>query len=156
MWVKFPDNKPKVSGWYEVTYESTFPASPWIKGTELDLSGKLLKCVKYYDREKSEWRSSINENLGLISFSNVYDPVVAYNPDKLPMNDEPWSPGSEEVFKDIPGWKGLYQISNYGRVKSLPRTVNRVPTVDERGYIKRGPSTMKFEERILKHINTHS
>lgn len=27
----------------------------------------------------------------------------------------------EEVWKDIPGYKGLYQISNLGRVKSLPR-----------------------------------
>ena len=27
----------------------------------------------------------------------------------------------EEIFKDIPGYKGLYQISNLGRVKSLKR-----------------------------------
>lgn len=28
----------------------------------------------------------------------------------------------EEVWKDIPGYEGLYQVSNMGRVKSLPRT----------------------------------
>lgn len=28
----------------------------------------------------------------------------------------------EEVWKDIPGYEGLYQVSNLGRVKSLPRT----------------------------------
>lgn len=25
----------------------------------------------------------------------------------------------EEIWKDIPGYDGIYQISNYGRVKSL-------------------------------------
>jgi hypothetical protein len=29
-----------------------------------------------------------------------------------------------EVWKDIKGYEGLYQISNFGRVKSLPREVN--------------------------------
>lgn len=27
----------------------------------------------------------------------------------------------DEVWKDIEGWEGFYQISNHGRVKSLPR-----------------------------------
>ena len=30
----------------------------------------------------------------------------------------------EEIWKDIPEYKGLYQVSNLGRVKSLPRIVN--------------------------------
>ena len=29
----------------------------------------------------------------------------------------------EEIWKDIPGYEGYYQVSNTGRVKSLPRTV---------------------------------
>lgn len=29
----------------------------------------------------------------------------------------------EEIWKDIHGYEGLYQVSNLGRVKSLPRTV---------------------------------
>lgn len=29
----------------------------------------------------------------------------------------------EEVWKDVAGWEGLYQVSNLGRVKSLPRKV---------------------------------
>ena len=28
-----------------------------------------------------------------------------------------------EVWKDIPGWEGIYQISNFGRVKAIARTV---------------------------------
>lgn len=29
----------------------------------------------------------------------------------------------EEIWKDIEGYEGLYQVSNFGRVKSLPRSV---------------------------------
>lgn len=25
-----------------------------------------------------------------------------------------------KIWKDIPGYAGIYQVSNYGRVKSLP------------------------------------
>ena len=28
-----------------------------------------------------------------------------------------------EIWKDIKGYEGLYQVSNFGRVKSLPRTI---------------------------------
>jgi hypothetical protein len=31
----------------------------------------------------------------------------------------------EEIWKPIDGWEGLYEISNYGRVKSLARVVYR-------------------------------
>jgi hypothetical protein len=31
----------------------------------------------------------------------------------------------KEIWKDIKGYEGYYQISNFGRVKSLPRIVNR-------------------------------
>ena len=30
----------------------------------------------------------------------------------------------EEIWKDIPGYEGLYQVSNFGRVKSLDKWVN--------------------------------
>lgn len=29
----------------------------------------------------------------------------------------------EEIWKDIPEYEGMYQVSNLGRVKSLPRTI---------------------------------
>jgi hypothetical protein len=29
----------------------------------------------------------------------------------------------EEIFKDVPGYEGVYQASNLGRIKSLPRKV---------------------------------
>lgn len=29
-----------------------------------------------------------------------------------------------EIWKDIPGWEGFYQVSNYGRIKSSKRTIS--------------------------------
>jgi len=37
-----------------------------------------------------------------------------------------------EVWKDIKGYEGLYQVSNLGRVKSLERTITRK---DGKGYL---------------------
>lgn len=31
----------------------------------------------------------------------------------------------EEIWRDIAGYEGLYQVSNMGRVKSLERTLTR-------------------------------
>lgn len=45
----------------------------------------------------------------------------------------------KEIWKDIEGWGGMYQVSNMGRVKSLERTV-----WNGRGYYK------TVHERILK------
>lgn len=45
----------------------------------------------------------------------------------------------QEVWKDVPGYEGLYQVSNLGRVKSLPRYVNG-----------RKPLVKPLSERILK------
>lgn len=44
----------------------------------------------------------------------------------------------EEVWKDIPGYEGMYQVSNMGRVKSLPRVVPH------------GSSKTTIRERILR------
>lgn len=43
-----------------------------------------------------------------------------------------------EVWKDIPGYEGYYQVSNFGRVKSLDRTV-----IDKNGRV------MKYKGVIL-------
>lgn len=47
----------------------------------------------------------------------------------------------EEVFKDIKGFEGLYQVSNMGRVKSLRRT-----------FIDKSGRKQGAKERILKPI----
>lgn len=53
----------------------------------------------------------------------------------------------EEIWKDIPNYEGMYQISNFGRVKSLTRKykkrniskdIIKVPTKLPKGYLKVG------------------
>lgn len=45
---------------------------------------------------------------------------------------------TEEFWKDIKGYEGLYQVSNLGRVKSLKRGSERIlkPRVKSSGYIE--------------------
>lgn len=50
----------------------------------------------------------------------------------------------KEIWKDIPGYEGLYQVSNLGKVKSLTRTVGKrkcfekimSPSITNKGYYK--------------------
>lgn len=46
----------------------------------------------------------------------------------------------EEIWKDIKGYEGLYQVSNLGRVKSLPK-------------IKKTPTTTYYTEEMIKKSN---
>ena len=51
----------------------------------------------------------------------------------------------KEIWKDIEGYEGLYQVSNLGRVKSLYKFINNNPKSKSIGYYS--------EERILKCFN---
>ena len=51
----------------------------------------------------------------------------------------------EEVWKDIPGYEGLYQASNLGRIKSLEHK-----TLQTNIYGKGGIGYSKHKEKILK------
>jgi len=42
---------------------------------------------------------------------------------------------SEEIWKDIPGYAGLYKVSSYGNVLSLRSGELRKPVVHGRGYL---------------------
>lgn len=50
----------------------------------------------------------------------------------------------EEIWKDIKGYEGLYQVSSFGRIKSLERYIT---------FINRwgGTNKVKLQEKILKH-----
>lgn len=50
----------------------------------------------------------------------------------------------EEVWKDVVGYEGLYQVSNLGRVKSLERLIE-----DKKGRLKR---KRVYKEKLL-HLN---
>jgi hypothetical protein len=58
----------------------------------------------------------------------------------------------EEQWRDIPGFEGLYQVSDHGRVKSLDRTIHRrSSTACPEGY------TMVRRGKIMSpHMGTHS
>lgn len=47
-----------------------------------------------------------------------------------------------EVWKDIEGWEGKYQVSNYGNVKSVHRKINY--------KFKGTPKTRIMHEKIIK------
>ena len=42
----------------------------------------------------------------------------------------------EEIYKDIPGYKGMYQVSNLGNVKSFRKSKERIlkPSIGDKGY----------------------
>lgn len=44
-----------------------------------------------------------------------------------------------EIWKDIPGYAGIYQVSNYGRIKSLSRLI----------YRKKMGKYLKHKKKIL-------
>lgn len=41
----------------------------------------------------------------------------------------------QEIWKDVVGYEGLYQISNLGRVKSLARKIDHVKYIEDRGDV---------------------
>lgn len=42
----------------------------------------------------------------------------------------------KEIWKDIPEWEGLYQISNLGRIKSVKRDKVKVLDINNAGYAR--------------------
>lgn len=68
--------------------------------------------------------------------------------EKVEVNSDKWLDLkllSNEEFRDIIGYENLYQISNYGRIKSLKRTVN--------AGIKNS-DTRVLKERIIRNCRT--
>lgn len=47
---------------------------------------------------------------------------------------------TNEIYRDVKGYEGLYQVSNFGNVKSLERTVSR-----------RGIGSLPLKEKLLKY-----
>ena len=58
-----------------------------------------------------------------------------------------------EIWRDIEGYKGLYQISNKGRVKSLYKGSERIlrPCIDGSGYMFVG----LYHDNIRKYFKLH-
>lgn len=54
----------------------------------------------------------------------------------------------EEIWKDIKGFEGAYQISNFGNVKSLPRVVNKIYVGKVRQYQQK---ELIRKQRLIGH-----
>ena len=83
----------------------------------------------------------------ILLFRSKIMPRLVYEPH--PANASILIPMGCEVFRDVAGWEPLYKVSNWGRIRSLPRTViNRLggsqhfpgkilkPTPDGDGYFQ--------------------
>ena len=59
----------------------------------------------------------------------------------------------EEIFKDIPGYEGLYQVSNLGNVKSFNLNKETImnPGVNSTGYYQ----VILYKYRKIKGFNVH-
>jgi len=55
---------------------------------------------------------------------------------------------TEEVWKDIAGWEGLYQVSSEGRVRSLDREIT------QQGYEGQGVFTRIYKGKVLVGSST--
>ena len=67
---------------------------------------------------------------------------------------------SIEIWKDIPGYEGLYQISNFGQVKSLKRLVsngNGIRSIEEKKLKQRKWEGHYFQVKLSKNgkVKTH-
>ena len=68
----------------------------------------------------------------------------------------------EEEWKDVIGFEGLYQVSNLGRVKSMPKRghgeIILSPSKDKDGYLlvylysNRGKFACKVHRLVAKHF----
>ncbi len=58
-----------------------------------------------------------------------------------------------EIGRDVVGYEGLYQVSNFGRVKNFQRKTTRIikPSLDSGGYIK---ATLSKDGKARNH-NVH-
>lgn len=57
----------------------------------------------------------------------------------------------DEIWKDVPGWEGMYQVSSLGRARSVDRFVNCRP--GRSMYIKRG-KILKLFKTMNRNSNT--
>ena len=61
----------------------------------------------------------------------------------------------EEIWKDVVGWEGLYKVSNFGRVKSLPRMHNAIHPYITKEIILRPRVCGKDREYLSVSLNNN-
>lgn len=82
---------------------------------------------------------------------NYHVPIILNSERYLALNDL-----FNEIWKDITEFEGLYQISNYGRVKSLKRTTTK-EHIMKISYTKRGYCRINlYKNKRKKNFFVHS
>lgn len=57
----------------------------------------------------------------------------------------------KEVWKDIPNYEGLYEISDFGRVRSLYTNKILKPSIDRYGYARFSATKNKTQKTLRVH-----
>lgn len=60
--------------------------------------------------------------------------------------------GQNEIWKDITGYEGLYQVSNFGNVKSIRNNIILKPNIKQNGYYR---VSLSINSKI-KEANIHA
>ena len=58
----------------------------------------------------------------------------------------------EEIWKDIPKYEGVYQVSNFGNVKTLTRKIIDDNRIHKRVYIRQGKTLNKYFDKYENYI----
>ena len=71
--------------------------------------------------------------------------------------DSSVTPASVEVWRDIPGYAGAYQVSSHGRVRSLPRMIPVYDSVRQISYARPCPGRILRQSVCDKagHVSVH-
>jgi hypothetical protein len=78
---------------------------------------KLLEC--YFTPSTNTSSSTICQNCGKEKMLHTIGESIKVSKSVIITKEEP----KQEIWKDIPNYEGLYQVSNFGNVKSLERYV---------------------------------
>lgn len=57
----------------------------------------------------------------------------------------------KEIWKDIPNYENLYQVSNLGNIKSLYNNIILKPSVDRYGYVRFSATKNKKQKTLRIH-----
>lgn len=57
----------------------------------------------------------------------------------------------EEIWKDIPNYEGLYQVSNLGKIKSNYNNKILKPSIDKFGYVRFSATKNKKQKTLRIH-----
>jgi hypothetical protein len=57
----------------------------------------------------------------------------------------------KEIWKDIKGYEGIYQVSNYGNVKNIKTNKMKVPNLSNKGYLRVLLSNNKIKKQCSIH-----